>query len=141
MFLAFKHDRTEEILQEHRLKDILCVGVIFQIQHAEPLHGVRVGLHGAGDLWFSSSDFLENNYNAYSSGANGDLAMNAVASLIGETDSMAIRSKSLNYNYLSITESAASTLKVLMIGVFPLAYLGLGIYLVVRRRRLQHEAV
>ena len=100
-----------------------------------------MGLHGAGDLWFSSSDFLENNYNAYSSGANGDLAMNAVASLIGETDSMAIRSKSLNYNYLSITESAASTLKVLMIGVFPLAYLGLGIYLVVRRRRLQHEAV
>ena len=92
-------------------------------------------------IWFSSSDFLENNYNAYSSGANGDLAMNAVASLIGETDSMAIRSKSLNYNYLSITESAASTLKVLMIGVFPLAYLGLGIYLVVRRRRLQHEAV
>ena len=132
MLGAFKRSGAEGIFQKHRLKDILCVGVIFQIQHAEPLHGVRVGLHGAGDLWFSSSDFLENNYNAYSSGANGDLAM---------TDSMAIRSKSLNYNYLSITESAASTLKVLMIGVFPLAYLGLGIYLVVRRRRLQHEAV
>ena len=36
---------------------------------------------------------------------------------------MAIRSKSLNYNYLTISESTSSLLKVLMIGIVPLAYL------------------
>ena len=67
--------------------------------------------------------------------------MNALSSLIGEREAMAIRSKSLNYNYLSITDSTASLLKTLMIGVFPLAYLGIGIGIVLRRRRLQSETV
>ena len=91
--------------------------------------------------WFTSSNFLDDMYNAYSSGANGDLAMNTLSSLIGESEAMAIRSKSLNYNYLTISDSAASLLKVTMIGVFPLLYLGIGIWVVLRRRRLQNEPV
>ncbi len=91
-------------------------------------------------VWFSSSSFLEDMYNALSSGSNSDLAMNALSSLIGESESMAIRSKSLNYNYLSISDSTASLLKVLMIGVFPLAYLGVGVGVILNRRRVQHEA-
>jgi len=96
---------------------------------------------GGRIVWFASSNFLEDMYNAYSSGANADLAMNAVSSLIGETEAMAIRSKSLNYNYLTISDSASSLLKVLMIGVFPLAYLGIGITVIMRRRRMQNEPV
>ena len=97
---------------------------------------------GGGQMvWFSSSHFLEDAYNALSSGANVNLGMNALSSLIGESEAMAIRSKSLNYNYLTISESTSSLLKVLMIGVFPLAYLGIGIGVVVRRRRLQSETV
>lgn len=84
---------------------------------------------------------LDDMYNATSSGANANLGMNALSSLIGETEAMAIRSKSLNYNYLTISESAASLLKVAMIGVFPLLYLGIGIWVVLRRRRLQNEPV
>ena len=80
-------------------------------------------------------------YNAYSSGANVNLGMNALSSLIGESEAMAIRSKSLDYNYLTISESTSSLLKVLMIGVFPLVYLGIGIGVVVRRKGLQNEAV
>ena len=91
-------------------------------------------------VWLTSSAFLEDMYNAFSSGANSDLAMNALSSLIGEREAMAIRSKSLNYNYLNISSSTASLLKVLMIGVFPLAYLGIGIGVILRRRRLQNEA-
>ena len=78
-------------------------------------------------------------YNAWSSGSNSDLAMNALSSLIGEREAMAIRSKSLNYNYLSISDSTASLLKVLMIGVFPLGYLGIGIGVILKRRRKQNE--
>ena len=100
--------------------------------------GLSIETDGGGQIiWFSSSTFLEDMYNAYSSGANDDLAMNAVSSLVGEREAMAIRSKSLNYNYLTISDSTASLLKVLMIGVFPLVYLTAGIYIVMRRRRLQ----
>ena len=90
-------------------------------------------------VWFTSSYFLEDSYNASSSGANGDLVMNALADMIGESEAMAIRSKSLNYDYLTISGSTASLLKVLMIGVFPLAYLGIGIAVVWKRRRNQNE--
>ena len=92
-------------------------------------------------VWFSSSTFLDDVYNAYSSGANVNLAMNALSNLIGETEAMAIRSKSLNYNYLTISDSTSSLLKVLMIGVFPLAYLAIGVGVVLYRRRRQHETV
>ena len=103
---------------------------------------VSIGTAGGGKIvWFTSSYFLEDAYNAYSSGANSNLGMNALSSLIGETEAMAIRSKSLNYNYLTINSSTASLLKALMIGVFPLAYLGIGVWVVLRRRRLQNEPV
>ena len=101
---------------------------------------VSIDTAGEGKIvWFTSSYFLDDMYNATSSGANANLGMNALSSLIGETEAMAIRSKSLNYNYLTISESAASLLKVAMIGVFPLLYLGIGIWVVLRRRRLQNE--
>ena len=104
--------------------------------------GVSIETDGGGQLiWFSSSNFLDDNYNAASSGANVNLAMNALADMIGESEAMAIRSKSLSYNYLTISEATSSFLKVVMIGVFPLVYLGIGIYVVTRRRRLQNEPV
>ena len=68
-------------------------------------------------------------------------AVGALADMIGESEAMAIRSKSLNYDYLSISSSTASLLKVLMIGAFPLAYLGIGVGVVLTRRRKQNEAV
>lgn len=103
--------------------------------------GVSIACDSGGQLtWFSSSDFLDDMYNAYSSGANVNLGMNALSSMIGESEAMAIRSKSLNYNYLTISDSTSSLLKVVMIGVFPLVYLGIGIFVVVNRRRTQNEA-
>ena len=103
---------------------------------------VSVELDDGGQMvWFSSSLFLDDGYNAYSSGANVNLTMNALSQLIGEREAMSIRSKSLNYNYLTINESTASLLKVTMIGVFPLIYLAIGIGVVVKRRRMQHEPV
>lgn len=95
--------------------------------------------HDGKIVWFASSSFLEDMYNAYSSGANVDMGMNALSSLIGESEAMAIRSKSLNYHYLTISDSTSSLLKVTMIGVFPLLYLGVGICVVLKRRRVQNE--
>ena len=104
--------------------------------------GVSIEDNGGGKIiWFSSSVFLEDMYNASSSGANVDMAMNALSSLVGEREAIAIRSKSLNYNYLTISASTSSVLQGLMIGVFPLAYLAIGIVVIVRKRRLQNETV
>lgn len=87
-------------------------------------------------VWFASSYFMDDMYNAYSSGANLDMAMNAVSSVIGESEASAIRSKSLNYNYLTISDSTSSFLKTIMIAVFPLAYLGIGICVIAWRRKM-----
>ena len=103
---------------------------------------VSVEDSGGGQIyWFSSDQFLTDEYNALSSGANQDLAMNALSDLIGEREAMSIRSRSLSYNYLTINAATASLLQVLMVGVFPLAFLGIGIFVVLRRRRMQHGAV
>ncbi len=89
-------------------------------------------------IWFSSNYFLEEAYNAYSSGANLDLAMNALSSLIGEREAVSIRSKSLSYNYLTISESAAAMLKTWMIGVIPAAFVLYGVFTVIDRRKKRH---
>ena len=92
--------------------------------------------NGGGLIWVSSSAYLDDMYNAYSSGANVNFTMNALSQLIGESETMSIRAKSLNYNYLTISDSVSGLLQVLMIGLIPLAFLATGIAVVVHRRRL-----
>lgn len=94
--------------------------------------------NGGQLIWFASGYFLDEVYNAYSSGANLDLAMNALSALIGERDAVSIRSKSLGYNYLTISESAASLLKTWMIGVIPAAFVLCGVFTVMDRRKKRH---
>ena len=104
--------------------------------------GVDISNTEGGEIvWFSSSAFLDDSYNSYSSGANVDLAMNALSNLIGDREALAIRSKSLNYNYLTISDSTSALIKLLMIGIFPLAYLGIGIVVIMKRRGLQNETL
>lgn len=103
---------------------------------------VSVDIDGGGKIvWYSVSDFLEDMYNAYSSGANVNLAMNSLSYLIGEREVVAIRAKSLNYSYLTISDSEAAMLKVVMIGILPLLCLGTGIIVFANTRRKQNEAV
>ena len=92
---------------------------------------------GGEMIWIASSYLMDEMYNAYSSGANLNLGMNAISSLIGEREAVAIRSKSLSYNYLTIDAETASTLKTVMIGVLPagFALLGIGVLVVRRKRR------
>ena len=104
------------------------------------LADTAVNVRGSGGeiVWFSSSYFLDEMYNAYSSGANLDLAMNALSALIGERDAVSIRSKSLSYNYLTISESAAAMLKARMIGIIPAAFVLYGVFTVIDRMKKRH---
>lgn len=97
-----------------------------------------VDIADGGELvFFTSSYLLEDMYNAYSSGANSDLVVNALSSLLGERQALSIRSKSLNYNYLTISDSAASLLKLVMIGLVPMLYLAMGGAALWDKRRMQ----
>ena len=94
---------------------------------------------GGKIVWISSSGLLDETVNAYSSGANLDFCMNSISSLIGETEAIAIRSKSLGYNYLTISATAASMMKIVMTGIIPLAFVVAGIVVTVERRRRRYE--
>ena len=100
---------------------------------------VSIETSGGGQIfWVGSSSLLEDLYNAYSSGANLDFVMNGLSSLIGESEAIAIRSKSLGYNYLTISEGTAFLLKAFMIGILPLCFVSAGIIITVRRKRSRH---
>ena len=86
-------------------------------------------------LWVASDYLLDDMYNSYSSGANLDFLMNGLTWMIGDTDGVSIRSKSLNYNYLTISSSSAAWLKICMIGIIPVGFLLLGVDEVLRRRK------
>ncbi len=97
---------------------------------------VSVNTNNDGELiWFSSSYFLEDIYNSYSSGANINLGINAISELINQEDSISISSKSLNYNYLTISSSEASNLKKWMIGIVPSVFVLYGIIAIIDRRK------
>lgn len=90
---------------------------------------------GGRVLWVASDYLLDEQYNAFSAGANLDFVMNGLSWMIGETDAVSIRSKSLDYNYLTISSSSATWLKICMIGVVPVCFLLLGVDEVLRRRK------
>lgn len=86
-------------------------------------------------VWIASSNFVDDMYNEYSSGANLDFVMNSLSTMVGETDAVSIRSKSLQYSYLTISDSTSAYLKIGMIGIFPLLYLLIGITVTLKRRK------
>ena len=97
-------------------------------------------VHGGEIVWFSSASMLsEGNY--YSSGANMELVMNALSQLIGDREAIAIPQKSMSVGQLTITDSAKTTLKVLMLGVFPLTVFAAGVIVLLYRKRRQNEKV
>ena len=104
---------------------------------------ISVETDGAGEIvFFGCSSFVEDAFNDYSSGANVDLVMNSISYMIGERENLSIRSKSMDYRYLTISEDAATVLQLLMIVVFPMTYLLIGLAVIlIKRRQKKHETV
>lgn len=94
---------------------------------------------GGEIIYFASSSMLDTLYNAYSSGANLNLAMNALSSLAGESEAVSIRTKSLSYDYLTISDSSAASLKTLMIGIIPAGVVLCGVIVILERRKRRNE--
>lgn len=86
-------------------------------------------------VWIASSEMLQDAYNQYSSDANEDFVLNALEKMCEKDDSVSVRSKSLTNEYLTISTSSASLIKVVTIAIIPAAYLIVGIAVAVRRKR------
>ena len=85
-------------------------------------------------VWFSSSYLLDDSVNEAVSGGNQDLVLNSLGYLTDKEDSISIHSKSLSFDSLVISNAQASRMKVILIGLIPAAFLGIGAYVCVRRK-------
>ena len=87
-------------------------------------------------VWIPTAHITNESVNEMSSGANEELFLNAVDWLCGQDESViAVRSKNLTEDHLRIDSRTATVLSVLIIGVLPILYLGIGLYLRIRRKR------
>ncbi|MCD8087724.1 MAG: GldG family protein [Oscillospiraceae bacterium] len=84
---------------------------------------------------FTSTLFMESDYSSLVSGANEDLFLNAVDWLCEKDSSISIHTKTISSDYLSFSDSSASTLKTLLVIVVPVLFLASGVVIFIRRRR------
>jgi ABC-2 type transport system permease protein len=86
-------------------------------------------------VWFSSSQFLNDDINTYVGGSNQDLFLNSLGWMCERANNISIRSKSLSQEYLTVPDGTASFWSAILSVVLPLAVLGAGIFVVVKRRK------
>ena len=84
---------------------------------------------------FTSSYLIQEDVNQLSSGTNYDLFLNSLSWLYDYEDGIAIRSKDLMMEYLTVQSSTAVTLGVVMAVLVPVAILAAGGVVLYRRRR------
>ena len=90
---------------------------------------------GARLVIFSSSRFMESDFNDLVAGADRDLFLNGIGWLSRQEQSISIHPKTLTGEYLTFTDSAAGVLKVAMAIVVPVLFLAAGVGIFMRRRR------
>lgn len=87
-------------------------------------------------IWISSGALVDEQTSAQVSGGNQDLFLNGLNYLCGGADSsITIHAKSLDQQTLTLDSGTASVLTVLVIGIVPMAYLAVGIWIWARRKR------
>lgn len=90
---------------------------------------------GAQIVLFGSNIFMESDFSDMVSGANLDLYLNAIDWLCERTDSISIHAKIVSSDYLTFSDSAATTAKIVLLAVVPLLFVAAGIVTFVKRRR------
>lgn len=82
----------------------------------------------------SSAALLDETSDTYVSGGNQDFFLNAMGWICEYEESISIHARSMDYNYLTITNSDATSLTILMVGIIPVCYLLIGIIVFIRRK-------
>ena len=89
----------------------------------------------AAFIWISSAAVMDEMTSMQVAGGNEDFFLNCLSYVCGEESSISIRAKSLSYDYLTMSSSQASALRVIMVVLIPAAFVCAGIYITVRRKR------
>ena len=89
----------------------------------------------ANIVWISSIQLLSTNANTVISGGNLDLFMNSLNWAAENTNEISIRGKNQDVQYLTIHSGSATAMTLLVVGVIPVCFLAVGIYLFIRRKR------
>lgn len=86
-------------------------------------------------VWITSAHMLDENVDYMISGANSNLVANAISWMCDQTETISIRAKSMDQATLTVTSSQNSFWSMIMIGLIPVTFIGIGITVCVRRKR------
>lgn len=86
-------------------------------------------------VWLSSSQFLVDQINQMVGGANEDLFLNSLNWMCERENNISIHAKSLSQDYLTVPDGSATVWSALLSGVLPLTVIGIGIFVVMKRRK------
>lgn len=86
-------------------------------------------------VWCASAMLQQEDANTFSSGANLDFFLNALAWMCGHESGISIHPKQMDNGLLVLTAGAVSGLSLVLCVLIPAIVLGLGIYVTVKRRR------
>lgn len=86
-------------------------------------------------VWYSSSYILDDSVDEMVAGGNSDLILNSLGWMVDSESTISIHAKSLATEYLTVTDSAKSFWSFVFIGVLPITFLGIGVYVWARRKR------
>lgn len=102
--------------------------------------GVLVECEGAGSVaWFSSDYYLINEFSSYHQSYNDFVKFNyayaqTAAALCNKIETLTVDAVELTSSYLSVTEGAATMWGIITIGIIPIAFIGIGFTVWMRRR-------
>lgn len=86
-------------------------------------------------VWVSSSGLADEEADRWVSGGNQDFFLNALGWMCDHQESITIHAKSLDYESLTMSGGTSAILSLFVVAVIPLAYLGFGFYIWIRRKR------
>lgn len=86
-------------------------------------------------VWYSTTGILDDSVNEAVSGSNLDMFINTLGWLCDRESSISIHSKSLDYTYLTLTDSQVTNLSLVFIGLIPFSFIAAGTFVVIRRKR------
>ncbi len=86
-------------------------------------------------VWFTSTLFTYSDYDEAVGGTNHDLFLNALSWMCKSESSITIHAKTISSEYLTISASTRAILTLVMIVLLPLAFVVVGIYVAISRRK------
>ncbi len=92
--------------------------------------------NGSKLVWVGSSNIANSSVDEAVSGANTDMLLNSMGWMCEIEDSISIRAKTVDNEYLSLTAAQTNRWTVIMVILIPLAFVASGIYVWLRRRKV-----